>query len=121
MPEHSEFMFIGAYQLQNLIEAQAKFAYFDLSKSVLEGALLRGAIRIAQEENQTNESEPQAMARAIDSQMQESQRDRSFPILLICEKGDRSVAVAKILAHDAAAPYLNIFVVEGGQASLLPE
>lgn len=98
---------IGVYQLQNLIRHQTKFLYFDL-RSETERAdgphnhpLLVG----------TQAVEPDQVLAAV----QGYGVDGSFPIVLICENGSKSVAVAETLEQNS---FINVFVIEGGVKAL---
>lgn len=98
---------IGTYQLQNLIRHQAKFVYFDLrteaerSKGPQNHPLLTGSQAM----------EPSQAVATVKSYG----IDASYPIVLICENGSKSVAVAEELEQNS---FINVFVVEGGVQSL---
>lgn len=98
---------IGTYQLQNLIRHQAKFIYFDL-RTEAERANEPGAHPLL---TGSQVVEPEAVVETVKGYGV----DGSFPIVLICENGSKSVAVAEELERNS---FINVFVVEGGVRSL---
>jgi len=102
-------MTIGSYQLQNLINARSQFHYFNLSEppqdrdsSPLLSRFLVGSRLIV---GAAVLEELHALGVASDA-----------PIVLICENGLKSVAVATVLAQNS---FINVFVVENGIAGLI--
>ncbi len=94
-------MKIGDYQLQNLLRNQVKFLYLDVSQLPVPHPLLKEAIVVA-----ANHAVEYALANTP---------DRNYPIVVICENGEKSLEVGGVLEENS---FLNVYVVEGGSQSL---
>ena len=107
MNEPEDFMRIGEYQLRNLISNRTQFVYLDLRSPERIAAQAPGHFFFT------------GSIPARSEQVLEIMRDKGYgtstPVVLICENGSKTVAVAKTLAQNS---FLNVFVVEGGADSL---
>jgi rhodanese-related sulfurtransferase len=103
--QNSDINFVGPYHLQNLRANQVGFYFFDLGHEKRSGAqdlpLLTGCIAVA----------PGALLEEIRSRGLEP----NAPIILVCDRGETSVQAARELERNG---FINVFVVEGGAASL---
>jgi rhodanese-related sulfurtransferase len=98
----SEPLKIGRYQLENLLRNGVRFQFFDLSEDVTsQHELLTGSRKLRAE---SALEEINAMNLSKDA-----------PIVLICENSVKSMDVARRLEQNS---YLNVYVFEGGRASL---
>ena len=103
--EDQEDFSIELFQLENLINNQVSFLFFNLSS------------HISSEENDI--SSVLKLSRAgteQEIQKQLEQTDKSKPVVLICEKGDQSHDLALRLQKKG---FINTFFVKGGIVSLI--
>jgi rhodanese-related sulfurtransferase len=98
---------IGEYQLQNLLQNRVKFFYMDLRSNEKRASEAPGHYLL----NDSKAVEPQGVMNAL----RELQAPADAPIVLICENGAKSMAVAEELAQNS---FINVFVIEGGTAAL---
>ena len=101
---------IGLFQLENLALTPARFLYFDLRSERKDlpaplGALLKRAQPLS----------PTGAEHMIEKT---SGGDKTAPILLVCENGTDSAALARRLSQ---LGYEQIYVVAGGVQALLSE
>lgn len=103
----NEFMTIGLFQLENLINMRSPFIFFDLSsrdREKLSSALLpilSVAIKIS--------------ADKIEQHLRELKTQHDFPLVLLCDEGVHSTQVGLRLQ---TLGFNNIYIVEGGLTSL---
>ncbi|MES2856496.1 MAG: rhodanese-like domain-containing protein [Bdellovibrionota bacterium] len=99
----SDFMEIGQYQLENLMKNGVRFSYFDLSdtNATAQHPLLKGSQQIGHD--------------AVVKHIGDLGLSKDAPIVLICQNGTKSLEVARKLSENS---YLNVYVIEGGHASL---
>ena len=102
-PAPALIMKIGSFQLENLLSQRTRFVYLDLRLGDADRShrLLSGSIVV--DEAQVF-GQVATLAPSLD-----------FPVVLVCENGERSMRAA--LALDAAG-YSNVFVVRDGFAGL---
>jgi len=99
-------LFLGEYQLRNLIKNQVLFVYIDLRSA--ETRLREG-------------NDPALHAGAHPAGLETAGQvaktnclSKEHPIVLLCENGEKSMQVAADLEKQG---YTNVFVVRGGSAS----
>lgn len=103
----SSVLRIGAYQLRNLLENRVKFHYIDLRPAERRRAEAPGHELLADSVN--------VMATDVLIWLREHGAEFDAPVVLICENGVNSMAVAERLAQDS---FINVFIVEGGTEAL---
>ena len=107
-------MRIGPDQLGNVIRNQTKFAYFDLRLAGERSAVLpREAAELLLRAEPVAAEDVPARVSALGASVPDGAKD--WPIVFICEDGERSGAVADALD---AAGFINVFAVRGGVAGL---
>lgn len=99
-------MKLGEYQLANLIRNQVKFLYLDLRsenarKMDPEDFIFTGATPVTPEQ--------------VLEYARRNAPDKAFPVVLICETSEKSMASAQLLEQDA---FINVYVLEGGTGSI---
>lgn len=100
-------MKLGEYQLANLIRNQVKFLYLDLrseevrKKQSPNDFIFGGATPVSPEQ--------------VLEYARTNTPDKAFPVVLICETSEKSMASAQVLEQDA---FINVYVLDGGTGSI---
>lgn len=101
----SDVLQIGRYQLENLLRQQIKFHFYDLSDDSPQAPprheLTATALRLP--------------AGDVLAHLRAQNAAGDAPIVLICENGSKSVALAAELEQNS---FRNVYVVRGGIAAL---
>ncbi len=103
----SPVLFLGEYQLRNLIKGQVQFLYFDLrgsqtrAKQSPDHFYFKNALPVPPD--------------SVVSSVSQLSLAKSHPIVLICEDGEKSMQGARDLEK---AGYTNVFVLRGGTDTL---
>lgn len=100
-------LFVGEYQLRNLIKNQVVFLYFDLRESGVSAGEKSGDPLFQNSQNASEDELPKLVSEQASS--------KDHPIVLICENGEKSMRAALELEK---LGYLNVFVLRGGTSSL---
>lgn len=101
----ADVLMIGRYQLENLLKQQIQFYYFDLSESVAHGTSRHALLARSQVI-----SPDQVLA-----QLRTLGAPPEAPIVLVCENGSKSVALAQVLEENS---FRNVYVVRDGVRGL---
>ncbi len=96
---------LGPYQIENLLNNQVKFYFFDIRGASKESEKLKIRIPWLEIVNKKNAF----------SKICSSVSDKSAPILVVCSKGYDSAVVVSKLVKDG---YLNAYISENGAASV---
>ncbi len=97
---------IDLFQLENLIDHNIPFLFFNLSA---QGETSAGGLAVLKQALRVTEKE-------ITHRLKKA--DKSKPLVLICEKGDKSRLLSQKLQK---AGFINTFFVKGGILSLTKE
>lgn len=103
----SSLVRIGQYQLENLQRNRVSFLYLDLQAPENRATLDVQHFLVAGSHSVSPEN---ALKFVMDRGTA-----LDFPIVLICENGSKSVAVAQQLEENS---YINVFAIEGGWKSI---
>jgi rhodanese-related sulfurtransferase len=102
-----EILYLGEYQLRNLLRNQIVFLYFDLRVSTVRASespghgIFQGTIPVSLDE--------------IVASAGEKAFSKEHPIVLISENGETAISGAGLLVENG---YRNVYVLRGGTASL---
>lgn len=107
--ENEDDFSIELFQLENLINNNISFLFFNLSSNSLvkeSGNLAPSVLKLSQAGTE------------LDIKKQLRQMDKSKPVVLICEKGDQSRDLTMQLQKKG---FINTFFIKGGIMSLREE
>ena len=107
--EKTDYYSIEVFQLENLINNQIPFLFFNLSPHFPvkdHGNFVSSILKLSQAFTEQN------IKKKLES------TDKSKPIILICEKGTKSLSLTKHLQKEG---FINTFFIKDGIMSLIEE
>jgi rhodanese-related sulfurtransferase len=110
----NEPVFITGYQLQNLQRNRVGFLFLDLSEKPVR-AELHSKVDAEMVDQLLIGKHSVKASEVLDFLKTQTAKSDS-PVVLICETGAISIAVARVLQENS---FINVFVIEGGVEGLL--